>query len=78
MINFEKIRNSIETRDDIKLDFIKITAFYVFWSSVLISILILIPPRAWEFKLHGFFAAIALIGIWRYSWFIINTSNGFL
>jgi glycosyltransferase Alg8 len=76
MINFENIRNSIKTRDDIKLDIIKIVSFYFFWSTVLISILISIPPRAWEFKLHGFFAAIAIIGIWRYSWFIINTSNG--
>lgn len=45
--------------------------FYAFWLSVLVLILYIIPDRAWDLKMGGFFT-IVFIGAWRYSWQILN------
>ena len=77
-MEFETLRNTIKKRLDLKINFFKVLIFYSFWISVIVLILkYIIPPRAWEFKINGFFGAIAIIAVWRYSWFMINNFFSF-
>ena len=50
---------------------LQVIKFFSFWTGIILFILYLLPDRAWELKMHGFFV-IAAIGIWRYSWQIVN------
>jgi glycosyltransferase Alg8 len=76
-MEFETLRNSINKRTDLKINVLKVIVFYLFWSGVIVFILKIIPARAWEFKIHGFFGAIAVIALWRYSWYLLNNFFSF-
>ena len=71
-MKFEKLRNLIETRDDLKLNIKRVIFFYLFWISVIILLINLLPGYAWVWKAHGIIASIVLIGFWRYSWYALN------
>ena len=71
-MKFEKFRERIETRDDIKLNIKHIFIFYTFWISIIIIMINFLPGYAWIWKAHGIVASIVFIGFWRYSWYITN------
>lgn len=74
-MKFEKFRKSIETRNDIKLNKLQVIKFYIFWISVIIIIVNLLPGYAWIWKAHGIIASIVAIGFWRYSWYGLNLTQ---
>ncbi|MBI3777019.1 MAG: glycosyltransferase [Gammaproteobacteria bacterium] len=47
----------------------------LFWLFVAGAILISLPRYAWDYKSHAI-VALGLIGIWRYSWYLINQLRG--
>ncbi len=66
-----------ETRYEMPINIIQSIKFFTFWTFIMILILYSIPDVAWELRMNGFFA-IAIIGIWRYSWFLINVFQGLI
>lgn len=69
-LNIYSVRN-IKNRYEKPLDLISVVRYYLFWISVIVILILLIPERAWDLKMDGFIS-IAVIGLWRYSWQIIN------
>ena len=67
----------ISSRDEFVRNWKKDLGFFLFWGSVSFIILYSLPERAWDLKFHGLIA-IGIIGIWRYSWFLLNVINAFI
>ncbi|NPA42207.1 MAG: glycosyltransferase [Aquificae bacterium] len=69
-----KAKWEISSRDEFKRDYLSTAFFVVLWVGISLVILLSLPERAWSIKLQGL-VAIAFIGIWRYSWFMLNVVN---
>ena len=69
-LNINEVRK-YKNRKEKPINTLQVIKFFVFWTTIILLILYLLPDRAWELKMHGFFV-IAVIGLWRYSWQIIN------
>ena len=67
----------ISSRDEFKRHYKTHLTFFTFWGVLSLLILLSLPERAWEIKFHGL-VAIGLIGLWRYTWFILNVINAFI
>ncbi len=72
-----KAKWEISSRDEFKIDWFKLFRFVAFWVGLSLLVLYLLPERAWEIKFHGLIA-VAFVGLWRYSWFVLNVINALL
>ncbi len=67
----------ISSREEFPINWLKLLRFSAFWIGLSVGVLLLLPERAWDIKFHGL-VAIAFVGIWRYSWFMLNLINAFI
>jgi len=74
-MKFEKLREKVETREDLIIDVKRVISFYVFWIGIIFLLINLLPGYAWAWKAHGIIASIVLIGFWRYSWYALNLTQ---
>jgi len=65
------------SREEFPRSWIRFFLFVFFWLITSLIILASLPGRAWDLKFHGLIG-IAIIGIWRYTWFVINAVNALI
>ncbi len=67
----------LESRDEYPSYTLHLVKFWLFWLIICLIILIPLPAVAWKIKLAGTIP-IAIVGIWRYTWFFINYVQAFI